>query len=277
MNIKFITFWLFFLYIMSSQAQQPEPSIRIISKVNKDGVWLRWAPTEFEIWKLGNTSGYILERFTLKPDGTVDLETPTQLNSAPIKPLTRDEFQNLASSQNEIGAVGELIYASENTSQKNDATTPAGILQKRDDQNNQFGIALLLCDLSYKTAEAAGLFFNDTSAKMGERYIYKITLATTASSEKFEAGIAVVDMIETPPLKPFTDLRANFEDRSVTLSWPTFTHKGVYGAYLIERSTDGKTFYSITDLPYVSMTESVSDEAHYVDSLDMNDITYSYR
>jgi uncharacterized protein len=277
MSIKLKLLWLFLLYTTSLQAQHVEPSIRVISKVNKDGVWLRWAPTEFEVWKLGNTRGYILERFTLKQNGTIDLETPTHLNSIPIKPLKKNEFQNLASTQNEIGAVGELIYASENTSQKNDANTPAGILQKRDDQNNQFGIALLLCDLSYKTAEAAGLFFNDTSAKMGERYIYKIALAQTATPEKFEAGITVVDMIETPPLKPFNDLRANFEDRSVTLSWPTFTHKGVYGAYLVEKSIDGKTFHSITDLPYVSMSESVSDEAHFVDSLDVNGIIYSYR
>jgi uncharacterized protein len=262
-----------------AHGQNTKPAIHVISKVNPDGVWLRWAPAEFETWKLGNIHGYHIERFTIKKDGSIDPKEVTRLTtSRSIKPLSREAFQK-ADNPDQVAAVGELIYTAEATDAKQKSDNPSVILQRKDDQNNQFGMALLLCDLSYKTAEAAGLFFNDHTAEKGDRYIYKITVANTLDSTKdTEAGVVVVDMIETPPLKPFNDLHAEFKDQTVTLNWPTFTHKGVYGAYIIEKSTDGKLFYAATDLPYMTLTEStVGEEAHFVDSLKSNGITYYYR
>jgi uncharacterized protein len=261
-----------------ANAQPTETSIQVLSKVNKQSVWLRWAPTEFSVWQLGNQHGYVIERFTIQQDGSIDLNAVAKLTPESIKPLTKEEFLKLDSSQDNIAAVGELIYTVEEQTKEKNGTSPAELLQKAGDQNNRFGMALLLCDLSYKTAEAAGLFFKDITAIKGSRYIYKIKLAAAAEKiQAIEPGVIVVDVNESPPLKAFNDLRADFKNKTVTLSWPTFTHKGVYGAYIIEKSTDGKTFKSITDLPYISMSESALDEAHFVDSLENNGSTFSYR
>jgi uncharacterized protein len=259
-------------------AQPTKTSIQVLSKVNKEGVWLRWAPIEFSVWQLGNQHGYVIERFTIQQDGSIDLNAVAKLTTESIKPLTKEGFLKLDATQDNVAAVGELIYTVDEPAKRKEGNSPAEILQKGGDQNNRFGMALLLCDLSYKTAEAAGLFFNDVTAVKGSRYIYKIKLAVdTEKTQAFEPGVIVVDANETPPLKAFDDLRADFRNKTVTLSWPTFTHKGIYGAYIIEKSTDGKTFKSITDLPYISMSESALDEAHFVDSLENNGSTFSYR
>src|SRR6185369_3355288 len=55
------------------------------------------------------------------------------------------------------------------------------------------------------------------------------------------------------------------------------THKGIYTAYIIEKSEDGKDFKPVSDLPYVPMSKVEQEEVHFVDSLAENDKPYYYR
>src|SRR6187551_1586091 len=68
-------------------AQQPAShSIKVLSHVKPDRVLLRWAPTDFTVWQLGNKYGYTIERFQLTNDGTLQSSIPMILHAG-IKPL----------------------------------------------------------------------------------------------------------------------------------------------------------------------------------------------
>jgi fibronectin type 3 domain-containing protein len=261
-------------HIMLAQPSTPH-AIRILSHVKSDHVWLRWAPTDFMVWQLGNKYGYAIERFQLKTDGTLQSPIPAILHGG-IKPLPKEELSKLATTNDDAAIIEELIYSEEDLIQQNG---PASILQKQNDLNNRFGIALLACDLSPGIARAAGLFFSDSTAQTGVRYIYKIALAISPQKIEVTPGVIVVDVNPAKPLQPFNDLAATFGDKTVTLSWPLMLHQGVYSAYLIERYDEKeKQFKSITGLPYIPMSESTSaEQAHFVDSLANNTLSYQYR
>jgi uncharacterized protein len=255
-------------------AQRIANSIQVISKTGDDGVWLRWAPTQYETWKSGNSNGYHIDRFTIQPGGTIGSSTPLRLTTTPVRAATLAEFERLGATQKETAAVGELIYKFVSNAPK--GNHPAALLQQKEESEHRFGMALLLCDMNYRTAEAAGLFFKDMTAKKGERYIYKI--AVNINPEPLDPGIIVVDVKDQAELKGFSDVTIKFGNKTATLRWPTITHKGVYTAYIIERSKDNKLFTSVTDLPYMNLVSDDSmDEAHYVDSLDANKTPYYYR
>jgi uncharacterized protein len=258
-----------------NQAKPPKESIRILSKVGEDGVWLRWAPTDFMTWQWGNKYGYTIQRYTLLADGTLENKTPLLIGASSIKPFTTQQLDELSKSMKEATALQELIY---NIEPATHAENPAALLEQNEQMDNRFGMTLLVCDLSIKAAEAAGLFWNDKTAVKGARYIYKIAVSDHSSTQSIEPAVAVVEAKEDKPLQPFKDVSATFADKKVTLSWSTLTHTGVYSAYIIEKSEDGKNFTPTTDLPYTSMSqEEEVEEAHFVDSLSINDKTYHYQ
>src|SRR5690606_6286774 len=117
----------------------------------------------------------------------------------------------------------------------------------------------------------------DTNVKSGQRYIYRIKLAAPDGSAAAQ-GVAVISHSAEEALPSLSDLSVEFGDRTAALKWPTFLFHGVYTAFHIERSTDGKKFERLTDLPYIHLSEKVDvEDAVYVDSLESNHRTYYYR
>ena len=273
----FLTFECAFAKAQQSKTKQtvaPKASIKIISKVAADGVWMRWVPVDYVTWQLANKYGYVVERFTLSPSGSLKEVKPIVIGSGIIKPYTKQALDELSKSVKEAAVLQELIYNAESATT---AIGPTALMKQNEDMENRFGIALLVCDFSIKIAEAAGLFIVDVTAVKDERYIYKISVAKNPTYKSMEPGVAVVDVKEDKPLQPFKDVMATFADKKVTLSWPTITHKGIYTAYIIEKSEDGKDFKPVSDLPYVPMSKVEQEEVHFVDSLAENDKPYYYR
>jgi hypothetical protein len=258
-------------------AQNAPEGIRLLAKSKGNAVVLRWAPTSPILWQAGNRYGYKLERFTLKSDGTLAEATGggKLLATHPIRPVSQREFEELARTEDKAAVVEEMIYGSTPAAP---LTGPATILRRKQEDENRFGFALLMCDFSAPVAIAAGLQWTDKTAAAGARYIYRLTLAGAPAGMLPEPAVVVVDVKEEKPLLPPDGLKARFEDRKVTLSWPVFLHKGIYTAYVVERSTDGKNYRPLSDLPYVFFSEKRDpDYAHYVDSLPANDQPYHYR
>lgn len=259
-------------------AQSVKHKIRVLAKVNNNGILLRWAPADAVVWQLGNQYGYKIERYTLNDHGDLDSKDPMNLHTAPIKPLSEQALSALSTTTPDASVIQELIYETETRNTAERSENPAQLLKNNEDLNNRFGMALLICDLSPALAKAAGLFFADTTTVKNGRYIYKISVAHGDLKMQTESGVIVVDFHEPKPLQPFNDLEATFGDRTMTLSWPTFTHTGIYTAYHIEKSIDGKTFNALTDLPYMPMSESIAaTDGHFVDSLENNSQVYHYR
>jgi hypothetical protein len=78
-----------FLYVCNLQA---EGNVQLLARpCAGDSILLRWAPTDKEIWKLGNQYGYVVERYTILRKGELTddkarlLLTPTPLQPAPIE------------------------------------------------------------------------------------------------------------------------------------------------------------------------------------------------
>jgi uncharacterized protein len=277
MRLRFY-FVLFFSVLTTSfvVGQNVPVSIQVLSKTKANGIWLRWAPANASVWSLGNKYGYKVERFTLQPDGT--LENPQGEVLTPlIKPITEQAFDQLASEVEEAAVVQEMIYG-ENSKKSFDPVGRASILSRNREMENEFGIALLMCDLSRRVAQAAGLFWEDNSAQKGKRYIYRISVNFKPTNGSIEPGVVVVDVKEEVPLAKINDLVAQFGDHKATLQWSTVLHRGMYSAYYIEKSSDGQKFARVSDLPYVHLSQSVNSEnAFYVDSLAVNNQSFSYR
>lgn len=266
-----------FIFISSVLCAQQEKSIAILSRSKADGVWLRWAPTNVVNWQLGNKYGYTIERFTLKADGELEANSQLNLTPTPIKPFTPAEFLPFSERSDEVATLEELLYGESSVASGGANDLPA-IMAKNNALQNNYGIAMLMCDLSIDAAAAGGLFFRDSKAVMGQRYIYRISLNYKSSSVSIEPSVIIVSHTEEKPLLQINDLAAEFGNKTVTLKWRTLLHKGIYTAYFIERSSDGKTYSKVTDLPYVHMSEKLeSEEAVYVDSLEANQKKYFYR
>src|SRR5262249_25751253 len=137
----------------------------------------------------------------------------------------------------------------------------ASVMARNSALENRFGMALLMCDLNLDAAAAAALFFKDTSAQYGKRYIYRMAIAATGITA--DPGIAVVNTVDREPLVEIKDLKAQFGNHKVTLRWPTLLHKGIYSAYTIEKSLDGKKFQKLTERPYVHMSEKQQSETAF--------------
>jgi fibronectin type 3 domain-containing protein len=275
MMIRKITGLLVLVSIFNAALAQQKASVAILSKPKADGIWLRWAPSDPANWQLGNRYGYTIERFTLLPNGDMVPGSQMTITQSPLKPLTETEFDKIAETSDEAAVLQEILYGKDFN--KNFSANDLGsVLSQKNELENRYGIALLMCDLSIDAAKAGALFFKDASAQKGSRYIYRIKIAT--ETVKLEPGVVMVNATAEKPMQELKDLKAQFGNKKVALSWSTLMHKGVYSAYYIERSTDGKTFKKLTDLPYVHMSEKIETEtAFYVDSLDINQKTYYYR
>lgn len=275
MILRKITGFIVLLFILHTAHAQQQSSIVILHHAKPDGVWLRWAPVEPTAWQLGNKYGYTIERFTLLPNGDMVPGSQVSLTTSPLKPATEAEFDKLSETCDEAAVLQELLYGKDFNSNFS-ANDLGAILSKKNELENRFGIALLMCDLSLEAAKAGALFFKDVTAEKGRRYIYRIKIATETVA--LQPGVIVINTMDQKVMPALKDLKAQFGNKKVTLSWSTLMHKGVYSAYYIERSTDGKNFKKLTDLPYVHMSEKIETEtAFYVDSLDVNQKTFYYR
>jgi len=255
----------------------PAGQINVLTKSRSTGMWLRWAPASHTLWQLGNKYGYMIERFTLKINGDLENNIPDKLTPAPLKPLSESEMEKLSATVENVSVVQELIYG-EDAKKDFQADNLGSVIQRNRELENSYGIALLVCDVSRETAQAAGLFFEDKTAAIGKRYIYRISLALVPKGMDVTPAVVVVEHTAEKPVPVIKDVNASFGDHKVTLSWPTVFHKGIYSAYYIEKSEDGKKFTRTSDLPYVNMTEKKDTEtAYYLDSLTANNKTFYYR
>jgi uncharacterized protein len=266
-----------FLALLNTVYAQNAGILAVVARSKNDGVMLRWAPLTPTYWQMGNKYGYTIERFTLAPDGELEPNSQRLLTPTPLRPYTQAEFAPLSDKYDEVATLEELLYGEDaNTAfSSNDISS---VMSKSNEAENTFGIAMLMCDLSIEAAKAGGVFFKDTDVVKGKRYIYRISLNYKTPTFNPQPSAVVVTATEEKPLIGIRDLKAEFGDRKATLSWDTRLHKGTYTAYLLERSVDGKNFTKLTDLPYVHMSEKISDgTAYYVDSLETNLKTYHYR
>jgi hypothetical protein len=271
---QFVALLLTMVFYPITITAQQQPTIVLVARYDGHQMQLRWAPTTAATWQLGNKYGYTVERIELQPNGEIVDHSNVNLTSVPIKALPEAAFTALPTSSRECEVLREVLY---NTEYNTTAAPGLGAVWSRNREiENRFGIAMLMCDLSPVAARAGGMFFVDTSVRRNGRYVYRVKIL--AGKQDLGAGALVTTATIAAPLMKIDDVKAEFGDKEVIISWSTLLHKGIYTAYYVERSTDGRNFTRLSELPYVHMTDKPEkDVAHFVDSLATNYQTYHYR
>ena len=265
--------------LVNSFSQQGA-GLRCIGLVKQGEVCLRWVPVTIPVWQAGTKYGYVIKRYTIARDGVFvpdGLSKYEVLTKQPITPITNEDFEKLVTTEPRAVVVQEAIYGTDSQPPV-DGSDFAGFMKAYKEIEVRFGIALFMCDLSKEIAGSAGLFFKDKTAKDGERYAYSVSLANIPDGMNVDPAIVVMDAGDITKLPPVTGVQAIFLDRVVKFQWETDIYNGVYTAWIIEKSNDGKVYKSVSDLPLVNISnDSELNVFVYTDSLAENNSKTWYR
>ena len=252
-----------------AQKASPKDFIYIVADGKGDYTRLRWAPSSPFLWQMGNRYGYTITKYLVSKDGHMTTGAPKQepLSTAPVKPAASDLMKALGERDSMITVMESLIYDNNEAS----SAGPGGIMGRSSMLTQRFSYALLIADLDYRAAQAAGLAFTDNHVQKGERYIYKITVNLPADLQhevQYKEGTVFCvggEQWKMPGIgKPDLEISDNY----ATLHWNIEHLTGFYTAYEIERSGDGIHYTPATDLPFIQMSKGKTPTlATFTDSL----------
>lgn len=280
MKALYLLMVVFLLCTSVAFAQQKQHAIMALASPRHDSIVLRWAPAGQVAWQTGNRHGYIIERFVIAREGKpVELagQQGQSLTATPVRPAAEAKMEQMAVNDDRVALVKEAIY-----SKDFQVTAPekgiGDFISKQGEADMRFGFMLLACDLSPAAANAAGLRFVDRSAKKGERYAYKISVAQQPKGVTIEPGFCVTSLQELIRLSPPREFSVQWGDSLARLQWLANIDKGIYTAYIIERSADGKTFKPVTDLPVMHSSDKPNEPfSFFIDTLTDNETAWHYR
>ncbi|MFB6454156.1 hypothetical protein ACE38W_02710 [Chitinophaga sp. Hz27] len=268
----------FFLLMITVYANaQQEHKIAGIANPKKNSVQLRWSPTTYIGWEMGNKYGYVVERFTISVNGVLTANPkPVLLYPQPIKPASLVEMEKLSAKEERVAIVAEMIYGDGNKKVKPEEGLGA-FFETKNQNDWRMAMALLSCDMSVKVAQAAGLYLEDTTVKQGERYAYRIFLAQQPKNLMIDTAVVSAAPGQQVLLARPPELAIVWADSAATLGWLTTFSKAMYTAYQVERSTDGKIFKPVSDLPIIPTAPDAAGFSYYKDALPDNDTRFYYR
>ena len=283
MRIKFSIIFIFILISNSfSQTKtndtitEKKPEIQVIARVQKDKILLRWAVTTPIAWKKLNTYGYILERYTVTRDNKTLVHPEKLVLAKVIKPEPLETWEKLIDVNDNAAIIAQAIYG-ENFAVEG-GNKLESIVNLSEETEQRFTFALFTADKDFEIAKKAGLGFEDKTAKLNEKYAYRIISNVPENEMSIAYGGIFVGLKEYEALPKPMDFTVHFTDSSSMLSWNFKTLAQVYDSYYIERSSDKKTFERITDKPYTSLNQenANNNRIFYIDSI-ANNKPYSYR
>jgi uncharacterized protein len=259
---------------------QTENKLTCIALVKKDSVILRWVPVSIPVWQTGVKYGYVIRRYTIAKEGVYIPDGLSQgevLTKVPVKPISFEAFDKLSLSEPRSLVIKEAVYGSE-FQMPDQAGSFAGFMKTYKDLEVRFGFALFMCDLSPTLARAAGLQFTDRNVLPDERYVYSVSLVNIPDGMQVDPAVVVLDAGLFSNLPKVSDVLAVFMDKTVNFQWPITLHKGTFTAYILEKSSDGVNYKSVSGLPLSNLSEIESPQSFaYTDSLIANNVTTWYR
>lgn len=258
-------------------------SIRVLANVKKDRIQIRWAPTSYDFWQIGNKNGYKVEKFIISSGNSFD----TGSYQKPIvmiessKPLPKNMWTETVKKEPKAQIVQSMLYEAPNLPPKSPSQDLKGFLNYTKVQNNRFGFALFACDMSTTIAKAHGLYIEDTKVKTGEKYAYRISLkAKHGKKDTIYTTSILVGLEDYFDLPKPKDIQVESGEKTALLSWNIEYDKGLYTGYFIEKSSDGKKFERINEAPYVQMKTEKNIETkryYFEDSIIDAKTIYYYR
>lgn len=255
---------------------EKKPEIQVIARVQKDKILIRWAVNSPIAWKKLNLHGYTIERYTVTRDNKT-LANPEKLILAQaLKPEPLEKWEKIIENNDNAAIIAQAIYGEDFTVDGGDNLQ--NIVNLSEEIEQRFTFALFSADKDFEIAKKAGLGLEDNTAKINEKYAYRVISNVPEREMSIDYGGVFVGLKEYSPLPKPMDFIAHFTDRSTMLSWNFKTLSQFYTSYYVERSTDKKNFQRITDKPYTSLNQenSNNNRIFYIDSI-ANNKPYSYR
>lgn len=268
------------LLITSWTYAQDNPGIQVIARSLPDKVLLRWAVDQPLAWKKANEHGFLIVKSTISRNGEAVIPIERQqLVDIPLKPRPLEEWEALATTDQNAAVLAQALYGdSFITESPNNAM--GRIYAVNDELEQRFTFALLAAEQNFEAATLAGWAFEDTSVKPGEKYVYRITVATTLDNIIVaEEGSIFASPDQHEELPQPIGLAAVFGDGNVMLSWNFNLLQHTYTSYIIERSEDNKIFYQLNAVPLFNAQESGGSKEvslYYTDSIP-NNTNFYYR
>lgn len=263
-----------------STASVPEYSVKMRTCVTDSGVVLRWAPANYATWRMGDSLGYSVFRYTILRDNEVlpseDIQASRRCIATSAKPAPLGQWEPWADDKY-VAIAAECIYGE--VGEMASVSPVKSVYQRYRQQQQRFSFALYAADMSPKAAELSGLLAIDAGVLRNEKYLYKVALNLPDSIAQDTAMDFVIAGIVTP-LANLPELKYQSADHAVKLEWDISSVSKYYTSYVLERSDDcGATFVQLNDANIVSFSNSEkrSSMAYYVDSVPVNNVPFQYR
>jgi fibronectin type 3 domain-containing protein len=280
-SMRLIDFLLAVLIWQSGAAQtdttKTRDPIQVIARPSQDSIVLRWAPLEMRFWLTGNKQGYIIERYTLVRDGKTLSEPEKKIiTSAPVKPFEESRWERVVVN-NKYAAIAAQALLGETFELNMKQSDAFAIVNKVKENDQRFSMALFCADLSVEVAKALGLHYVDKTVKKGEKYLYRVVFADF--NTKPVMGSVFIGTDDTYDLPLTRDFSFQAEDKLVSFRWSQAYGRGIYTAYMLEKSDDGKQFHTVFDDPITTASPDAQEtKYHYVnDTLQSLNKEYYYR
>ncbi|MDR1668160.1 MAG: hypothetical protein LBS03_10810 [Bacteroidales bacterium] len=274
---KYLTAFLCCLPSLVTHGQ--DRNIALLCSPRPDSILLRWAPADVATWRLGNRYGYAVERYTLLRDGVpTEAMDAVSLTPQPLVPRPPEEWERWEDDRY-VSIAAECIF---NRDTLLTGGNPHLIARRFREEQNRFAFALYAADRSVKVARLSGLYLTDKTPQQNEKYLYRVYIPVPASdtlSAPSDTAFAFTGISEYRPLPPPFDLKAQWNDRKVELSWDILYLNHIYNSYIVEKSTDGKTFLPLSDNAIVQLADKgiTPRRAYKTDTLENNTANYYYR
>jgi uncharacterized protein len=254
--------------------------VKAIGRAQKKQILIRWAVNQPRAWKLSNQYGFEVVRYTVIRDSVI-LSKPERKYIGILKPAEQSAWVVPANSNEYAAIIAQALYGESFEVSSTDKETILSSINKAQELEQRFALSLYAADQNFTMAQLAGWGLTDTDVKENEKYLYRIKSKVPAGQLAIDSAAVFIGLKDFKPLPEPTEVSAQFSDKTAVISWDYNSLKDYYNSYYIERSSDGKNFYRISERPIMQMSEGdavkPTGRIHYVDALGMNDVTYYYR
>lgn len=261
----------------------------LITRSYSDSVILRWAISNPSVFKIHLESGVYVERAKVNSDGSYG--SFEKITTESIKPWTKEQWANYFNSRPDIKDETVIDYESfaymsffddeneSNSKLDKQIDIIENITEEKRKSDWQVLFALLSANSSRIAAEGLGLRFVDRNVKLGDKYVYRVSLAGESPVYKVDPGYVELTVESFNPDYAKQSIFAAENDGSIELGWIKDMNLTFYN---IDRSEDnGITFKRMNLAPMLTMLPSIDTTRinfeGYADTTITNYIKYVYR
>lgn len=256
-----------------------EGEIKVLAKVYKDSVVLRWAPNNHIAWAFANKGAYLVKRKTISKDSVLLDEQEVLLTPDSIKCMSLEKMKSYLGPNSQYGPIAaQAIYGKDFVTSKE--ATPGNILNKKIEQENRYGFALYAADNDPRTATAIGLRYVDKTVRPGYFYTYTVQSIIPQKNYTLFPGVAAVNTVNIPSIPQLPQISTYGFENTVRLDWDAKDVINEYSGYFVEkRKKNGGNWKQINTVPIVAASPEPALRSKYFfnDSVTKDYEVWEYR